>query len=59
LIDLPSRSALRPHLQRLFDRLNETVDCAVLDGDHLRFIDQIAAPHRLRAVAGHDARLTA
>src|SRR5919205_1721913 len=52
---LPSRRELRlelrPHLQRLFDRLNETVDCAVLDGDHLRFIDQIAAPHRLRAVS--------
>jgi DNA-binding IclR family transcriptional regulator len=45
------RLELRPHLQRLFDRLNETVDCAVLDGDHVRFIDQIAAPHRLRAVS--------
>lgn len=45
------RLELRPHLQRLFDQLNETVDCAVLDGDHLRFIDQIAAPHRLRAVS--------
>ena len=45
------RLELRPHLQRLFDRLNETVDCAVLDGDHLRFTDQIAAPHRLRAVS--------
>jgi len=45
------RQELRPYLQRLFDDLNETVDCAVLDGDHLRFIDQIAAPHRLRAVS--------
>jgi DNA-binding IclR family transcriptional regulator len=45
------RLELRPHLQRLFDVLNETVDCAVLDGNHLRFIDQIAAPHRLRAVS--------
>src|SRR3954453_19608607 len=45
------RQELRPHLQRLFDTLNETVDCAVLDGDYLRFIDQIAAPHRLRAVS--------
>jgi DNA-binding IclR family transcriptional regulator len=45
------RAELRPYLQRLFDMLNETVDCAVLDGDHLRFIDQIAAPHRLRAVS--------
>src|SRR3954464_14950089 len=45
------RQELRPHLQRLFETLNETVDCAVLDGDRLRFIDQIAAPHRLRAVS--------
>jgi DNA-binding IclR family transcriptional regulator len=45
------RQELRPHLQRLFETLNETVDCAVLDGEHLRFIDQIAAPHRLRAVS--------
>ena len=45
------RLELRPYLQRLFDTLNETVDCAILDGDHLRFIDQIAAPHRLRAVS--------
>lgn len=26
-------------------------DLAVLDGDHLRFVDQIPAPHRLRAVS--------
>jgi DNA-binding IclR family transcriptional regulator len=45
------RQELRPYMQRLFEDLNETVDCAVLDGDHLRFIDQIAAPHRLRAVS--------
>src|SRR5919205_3006570 len=45
------RLELRPYLQRLFETLNETVDCAVLDGDHLRFIDQIPAPHRLRAVS--------
>jgi IclR family transcriptional regulator, acetate operon repressor len=43
---------LRPLMQQLFDDLNETVDLAVLDGDHLRFIDQIPAPHRLRAVSG-------
>jgi DNA-binding IclR family transcriptional regulator len=42
---------LQPLLQRLFDRLNETVDCAVLDGNELRFVDQIPAPHRLRAVS--------
>jgi DNA-binding IclR family transcriptional regulator len=42
---------LRPVMQTLFDTLDETVDLAVLDGDHLRFIDQIPAPHRLRAVS--------
>jgi DNA-binding IclR family transcriptional regulator len=42
---------LRPEMQRLFDELNETIDLAVLDGDHLRFVDQIPAPHRLRAVS--------
>jgi DNA-binding IclR family transcriptional regulator len=42
---------LRPLMQQLYDDLNETVDLAVLDGDHLRFIDQIPAPHRLRAVS--------
>jgi DNA-binding IclR family transcriptional regulator len=42
---------LRPLMQQLYDDLEETVDLAVLDGDHLRFIDQIPAPHRLRAVS--------
>jgi DNA-binding IclR family transcriptional regulator len=46
---------LQPLLQRLFDRLSETVDCAVLDGNELRFIDQIPAPHRLRAVSAAGA----
>jgi DNA-binding IclR family transcriptional regulator len=45
------RQELRPFMQRLFARLNETVDMALLEDDHLRFVDQIAAPHRLRAVS--------
>jgi DNA-binding IclR family transcriptional regulator len=45
------RRVLHGTMERLFDRLNETVDLAVLDVDHLRFIDQIPAPHRLRAVS--------
>ena len=45
------RQELHPFMEQLFERLNETVDCAILDGDHLRFVDQIAAPHRLRAVS--------
>lgn len=47
----PVQELLRPVLGELFDDLQETVDLAVLDSDHLRFVDQIAAPHRLRAVS--------
>jgi DNA-binding IclR family transcriptional regulator len=43
---------LRPYLEGLFLEVNETVDLAVLDEDQLLFVDQIAAPHRLRAVSG-------
>ncbi len=42
---------LQPIMTALNERLHETVDVAVLDGDHLRFVAQIAAPHRLRAVS--------
>jgi DNA-binding IclR family transcriptional regulator len=42
---------LRPYMERLFYSLGETVDCSVLDGDHARFVDQIAGRHRLRAVS--------
>lgn len=42
---------MRPFLEMLSAGLGETVDCAVLEGGHMRFIDQIAAPHRLRAVS--------
>jgi len=42
---------LRPVLVDLRRRLDETVDLAVLDGAAVRFIDQIPAPHRLRAMS--------
>ncbi len=45
------REELRPFLEMLSRSLAETVDCALLDGRQMRFIDQIAAPHRLRAVS--------
>ncbi len=45
------RDELRPFLEMLAAKLGETVDCAVLEGDEMRFIDQIPAPHRLRAVS--------
>lgn len=48
-LTLPER--VRPALERLRDELEETVDLAVLDGGELRFVDQLPAPHRLRAVS--------
>jgi DNA-binding IclR family transcriptional regulator len=45
------RMIVRPFLERLSAQVNETVDLAVLIQDHVSFIDQVAAPHRLRAVS--------
>lgn len=45
------RDQIRPFLARLRQELEETVDLSVLDGPAARFIDHIAAPHRLRAVS--------
>lgn len=45
------RMTVRPFLERLSAEVNETVDLAVLIQDHVSFIDQVAAPHRLRAVS--------
>jgi len=45
------RAVLRPVMERIFGDVDETVDLAVLEGDRVRFIDQIPAPHRLRAVS--------
>jgi DNA-binding IclR family transcriptional regulator len=46
------RFQLQPYLQRLSSEVNETVDLAVLDGNQVFFIDQIAVPHRLQAISG-------
>ena len=45
------RMIVRPFLERLSAEVNETVDLAVLIQGHVSFIDQVAAPHRLRAVS--------
>lgn len=45
------RAEVRPLLRRLSGEVNETVDLSVLMHDHVSFIDQVAAPHRLRAVS--------
>ena len=44
--------AIHPFLQELSRELNETVDLAVLEHDHVLFVEQVAAPaRRLRAVS--------
>jgi DNA-binding IclR family transcriptional regulator len=45
------REQLRPFLIRLQQDVDETVDLSVLDAHTIRFIDQVPAPHRLRAVS--------
>jgi DNA-binding IclR family transcriptional regulator len=42
---------VRPALIELREELGETVDLAVLDGNVLRFVDQLPGSHRLRAVS--------
>jgi DNA-binding IclR family transcriptional regulator len=44
------RDELRPHLEALRRRLDETIGLSVLEGDGVRFIDQITANHPLQAV---------
>ncbi|MBJ7518347.1 MAG: IclR family transcriptional regulator [Solirubrobacteraceae bacterium] len=45
------RHDLRPVLAQLRDEVDETVDLSVLDGPSVRFVDQLPAEHRLRAVS--------
>jgi DNA-binding IclR family transcriptional regulator len=40
-----------PFMRRIFDEIGETVDCSVLDGDHIRLIYGIPARHHLRVTA--------
>src|SRR5579875_3664120 len=53
------RAQVHPLLQRLSREVNETVDLSILIGDRASFIDQIAAPHRLRAVSAIGASFPA
>ena len=42
---------IHPYLVDLSQELDETVDLAVLEHDHVLFVDQVAAARRLRAVS--------
>ncbi len=45
------RDRLRPIMKQISDLTGETVDLAVLDGNRMRFIDQIVGSQRLRTVS--------
>lgn len=53
------RMEVRPMLDQLAVRVNETVDLAVLLRDQVSFVDQITAPHRLGAVSAVGASFPA
>jgi DNA-binding IclR family transcriptional regulator len=44
-------ASLHPRLEELSHEVNETVDLSVLDRSRATFVDQVVAPHRLRAVS--------
>jgi DNA-binding IclR family transcriptional regulator len=44
-------SSIHPMLEELSREVNETVDLSVLDRNGATFVDQVVAPHRLRAVS--------
>jgi len=44
-------SSIHPLLEELSQEVNETVDLSVLDRSQATFVDQVVAPHRLRAVS--------
>src|SRR5580693_8377449 len=44
-------ASLHPKLEELSQEVNETVDLSVLDRTRATFVDQVVAPHRLRAVS--------
>jgi DNA-binding IclR family transcriptional regulator len=47
----------RPHLQTLFDTVNETVDLSTVQGVRVRFLDMIVSDQELRVVPRRDASL--
>jgi len=46
------RYELRPYLEELSLKVDETIDLSILENDHMIFLDQVARPQRLRAVSG-------
>ena len=44
-------ASIHPLLEELSHEVNETVDLSILDRNRATFVDQVVAPHRLRAVS--------
>lgn len=44
-------ASIHPLLEELSHDVSETVDLSILDRDRATFVDQVVAPHRLRAVS--------
>jgi DNA-binding IclR family transcriptional regulator len=51
-VHMDMRHELRPYLEELSLKVDETVDLSILNKEHLLFLDQVARPQRLRAVSG-------
>jgi DNA-binding IclR family transcriptional regulator len=48
---LELRQQVEPLMREMFERVGETVDCTLLEGDQLRVIEVIPTQHHLRAFA--------
>ncbi len=55
--DLQQRA--RPHLYRLVEQCQETVDLSVLDGTHVVYLEVVESPHRVKLAARPGQRLPA
>ncbi|GAB4404144.1 MAG: IclR family transcriptional regulator [Anaerolineales bacterium] len=53
--DLQQRA--RPHLYRLVEQCQETVDLSVLDGTHVVYLEVVESPHRVKLAARPGQRL--
>jgi IclR family transcriptional regulator, acetate operon repressor len=53
------RDGLRPHLEALHGLLDETIGLSLLEGDSVRFIDQLTTNHPLQAVTAVGSALPA
>ncbi len=45
------RHEIRPYMEELANRVDETINLAILEKDHLLFLDQVNRPQRLLAVS--------